>query len=216
MTVTLWSYDLFDRDSEPLVDAQFVSLIEGLRALWRSVLHEGIVEDGRRSFTDFSLQLEDGKRLTIPVNQSVNVELLQLRARQHEPGFLDALSQRHLELHDRKLDFEFDLLLSIPPPVAVFELSRVLAVALASPGAPVRIGARWRVGAHVEVHCEEPVRWVVTVVGATFSNTAVKFSVTHRYATARWHREYTGDGPETQPLRDALIAAGFSETQRLS
>lgn len=215
MKATLWSYDLFDRDSEPIIDVVFESVGDGLRGLWRSVLHEGIVEDGRRSFTDFSLHLEDGTRLAVPVQHGVNPELLLLRARQHEPGFLDALSQRHLELHDRKLDFAFDLLLSIPPPVAVFELARVLSAALASPGAPVRAGARWRVGAHVEVHCEEPVKWMITVVGATFGDAVVKFSVCHRYATARWHREFIGDDPETQPLRDALIAAGFGETQRV-
>jgi hypothetical protein len=211
MIATLWAYDLFDRDSPPMADARFPSVREGLCGLWRSVLHEGLVEDGRGSFTEFSLQLDDGARLRVPVQHTVNPELVLLRARQHEPGFLEALADVHLALHERRAAFEFEPFFAIPPPPACLELARVLANALSSEGAPRRTGARWKVGAHVELSCAPPGGWRIEVVNARFAGRPVVFAVQERFEGGAWHRTLLGDGRETQPLRDALIAAGLAQ-----
>lgn len=51
----LWYSDTFDRDSEPSVEETGERFVDGLIALWRHVLQEGIDEAGHATFSSFWL-----------------------------------------------------------------------------------------------------------------------------------------------------------------
>jgi hypothetical protein len=55
----LWAMDTFDRESDPSVDVRGEGLEAGLAELWRRVLREGVRDDGRATFTSFTLVLTD-------------------------------------------------------------------------------------------------------------------------------------------------------------
>lgn len=52
---TLWSFDTFDRDSEPSVEASGPRFTDGLSALWEHALLEGIDDAGNATFSYFAL-----------------------------------------------------------------------------------------------------------------------------------------------------------------
>lgn len=54
-TWEIWHDDTFDRDMPNTLDASGVGIGAGLFMLWQKVLHEGVLEDGRRTFSTFSL-----------------------------------------------------------------------------------------------------------------------------------------------------------------
>lgn len=95
MPFQLWSRDLFDRESAPFLEASFERLGEGVTALWRKVLDEVIQDDGRPTFTDFTLEGE-GRVLWIPRDPFENPVLAELRRRARgEPDFLERLVTEH-------------------------------------------------------------------------------------------------------------------------
>lgn len=58
---------MFDRDSEPLTVQTGESFHDGLIALWRHHLRDGLQEDGRDTFTAFDLHLlPNGERYHMP------------------------------------------------------------------------------------------------------------------------------------------------------
>lgn len=95
MPFELWSRDLFDRESAPFREATYARFDEGLTALWRKVLDEVIQDDGRPSFTDFSLEGE-GRVLWIPRDPFENPVLAELRRRARAEGdFVERLVTEH-------------------------------------------------------------------------------------------------------------------------
>lgn len=93
----LWSNDLFDRESAPSLEGTFSSLPDGLVALWRKTLEQGVQDDGRPTFTEFSLRGE-GRTRFLPRDPFRNVHLALLRRRSLErAGFVDEVVQLHLE-----------------------------------------------------------------------------------------------------------------------
>lgn len=214
--IALWSQDTFDREAEPHRDATYASLSEGLAGLWRAVLREGILHDGRASFTRFSLEA-DARRVQVPVTPFDNPELVALRERVHEPGFLEAL----VAVHTRVLEqpFSFAPFLAIGPPEVLQRFCRVLAEPLglrADSEAYEADEAGWRVGQGPGPHLAiRPAAraWVIVVHGLSVDGAVVPFAVTVRFDDeGGWKCEHTLDVPQTQPLRDALLAAGLIST----
>ncbi|MBL8917285.1 MAG: hypothetical protein JNJ54_00365 [Myxococcaceae bacterium] len=95
MPFELWSRDLFDRESAPFREATFARFADGLTALWRKVLDEVIQDDGRPTFTDFSLEGE-GRVVWIPRDPFENPVLAELRRRARvEADFVERLVTEH-------------------------------------------------------------------------------------------------------------------------
>lgn len=117
MPYELWSTDLFDRDSEPMLEASFSRLDEGLSSLWRKVLDEMIQDDGRPGFTDFSLRGE-GRVVSIPRDPFENPLLAELRRRARaDTSFLPRLVAEHQQrFRDRPVVLETLLLALTPVP----------------------------------------------------------------------------------------------------
>ena len=99
MSWSLWSSDSFDRDSAPYCDARGEALEEGLAKLWAKTLDEGVLDDGRPTFTWFTLR-HDGGAVTLPRDPLANPALAKLRAWRGEPGLLARLVARHLDAPD--------------------------------------------------------------------------------------------------------------------
>jgi hypothetical protein len=115
--------DTFDREEPPSVDEQGVGIIDGLVALWRKTLHEGVGPDGDATFSQFSLRWASGYA-SIPIPHSgcsPALRALRLRAfpplppgtpptddawkdgcrtapHGHDDTFLAALARLHLQL----------------------------------------------------------------------------------------------------------------------
>lgn len=91
----LWSFDYFDRDAEPGVDARGEGLEQGLAALWRKTLDEGLFDDGRPTLTWFRLR-QPGRNVDLPRDPLRNPALARLRRWRAEPGFIEAVARAHL------------------------------------------------------------------------------------------------------------------------
>ena len=103
----IWAFDYFDQDSEGTVEAEGAGLLGGLELLWRLVLEEGILDDGRPTFTWFDLETpgvqafgRPGGRVSIPRDPLRNPELAKLRAWREEAGLIPALARAHQERID--------------------------------------------------------------------------------------------------------------------
>ncbi len=92
MTYELWSFDLFDRDSEARLEASGLDLVGGFAVLCRKTLDEGLTDDGKPTFTWFELKY-DGKRFSLPRDPLSNPELAKLRAWSATPGVVHALAK---------------------------------------------------------------------------------------------------------------------------
>jgi hypothetical protein len=107
----LWAYDYFDQNAERVVDAEGVGLLNGLELLWSRTLEEGILDDGRPTFTWFDLEavagpskIENQKSKTvvsIPRNPMQNPEMARIRDWRHEPDLIPTLARIHLKLAER-------------------------------------------------------------------------------------------------------------------
>ncbi|MBL8914393.1 MAG: hypothetical protein JNM17_27050 [Archangium sp.] len=211
--IALWSHDTFDRDAEPMRDATFETEALGFEALWRAVLDQGIQGDGQATFTRFSLELSDRRRVDIPVGPFENPHLLELRERRREPGFLKMVAELHVELVDRV--FDFAPFLALGPPLILQKIARVLAVPLSVRGGFERVEGGWHLGGN-EVHLD--VRntggsgdvWLVAVNGLEHAGAKIPFAVTVRFRDdGTWKIDHLLDVPHTEPLRDALLASGL-------
>jgi len=101
----LMEWDLFDRESPPNVRASGQSLREGLRALWKLTLEEGVNERGVKTLASFTLRWEgEPPRAAgdawIPVEVTGNPELLKLRrwVSEDRGDLLTRLAELHLRL----------------------------------------------------------------------------------------------------------------------
>lgn len=211
--IALWSHDTFDREAEPSRDATFEREEHGFEALWRAVLEQGIQGDGQATFTRFSLELSDRRRVDIPVGPSENPHLVSLRERRREPGFLKMVAQLHLERVDRA--FDFAPFLALGPPEILQKIARALAVPLSIGGAFERVKDGWQLGAskpHLEVRNAgwSGDVWLVAVDGLEHSGAKIPFAVTVRFRDdGTWKIDHLLDVPHTEPLRDALLASGL-------
>ena len=108
---TLWAYDYFDRDSERSLEAEGTGLRSGLEALWSHVLEEGILDDGRPTFTWFDLEADDTTpskienqkskmSFSIPRNPLQNPELGRMRGWRTESALIQAIARAHLDCHE--------------------------------------------------------------------------------------------------------------------
>jgi hypothetical protein len=89
----LWSWDYFDRDSAPLCDARGRGRVDGVATLLRATLDEGLLDDGRPTFTWFELRIAGRRNLSLPRDPLMNPELAKLRAWKDDPGLIDAVAQ---------------------------------------------------------------------------------------------------------------------------
>jgi hypothetical protein len=79
--------DLFDRDIGAICQKRGHGLMAGLEALWDSVFSAALTNDGRRSFSHYSLRLSSGtpKTVSIPLSPThFNETVMKLRAWVHE------------------------------------------------------------------------------------------------------------------------------------
>ena len=96
----LWATDLFDREAAPSCEASGTGVLEGLTELWRRALEESYLDDGRPTFTAFTLKC--GRlRYDVPRDPTRNPELGALRRWRLEPDLLEAVARGHLYLADR-------------------------------------------------------------------------------------------------------------------
>jgi len=91
----LWASDYFDRETPPSCDARGEALEDGLAALWRKTLEEGIGDDGRPTFTWFMLRVEGRPSFEIPRDPQSNPVLARLRRLRGEPSLVLALARLH-------------------------------------------------------------------------------------------------------------------------
>lgn len=211
--IALWSQDTFDREAEPSRDATFETEEEGFEGLWRAVLEQGVQSDGKATFTSFTLELSDQRRVRIPVTPFENPRLVELRERMREPGFLARLGALHLERVDQP--FDFAPFLALGPPEVLQHIARALAVPLGLAGGFERVSDGWHLGnsmPHIEVrhtgHRGDV--WMVSVNGLERDGTAIPFALTVRFRDDGSHKtEHLLHVPHTEPLRDALVAAGL-------
>lgn len=199
-SIELWSSDLFDRDAEPHHEGSYDSATEGLLALWRAVLTQGVQDGGGATFTDFTLR-GLGRVVSLPRDPFENPELALLRARRHEPHFFPRVAA----LHERTLGepFSFGPYLALPVelPAAVTKVLEVLGAALSLRGA---VDSSWRLGdaanAHLQVSATGA-EWAIDVRGV-----GVRFRV-HLDGTTWAPRVETDGSAGAQTLEDALTAA---------
>ena len=95
MTWTLWSMDYFDREAEPIEEASGNNLDEGLILLWRKTLEEGLLDDGRPTFSWFTLHIPGPRSLALPRDPLDNPALAKLRCWRGTPGFIERLGRWH-------------------------------------------------------------------------------------------------------------------------
>ena len=225
MKIELWSSDLFDRESEPALEGEFTELVPGLAALWEHALGEGVQDDGKPTFTDFQLRIEGRTPISIPRDPLDNPELTLLRAFRETPYFIIQLALLHHAQLDRRFDFE-PLLAALPAlPIVVEQVMNVFCRALSITEAPLRERANWTCGPREGVHVRVITfgysgggsdsgglsAWGITIAGLQFEGKPVFFGVDceeRDYAPPSW-KVYGDASPATQPLRDALMAAGF-------
>ncbi len=89
----LWSSDYFDRDSAPLCDARGTGRVEGVATLLRATLSEGLLDDGRPTFTWFELRIFGRRALAVPRDPLMNPELKRLRGWMNDAGLIDAIAR---------------------------------------------------------------------------------------------------------------------------
>lgn len=87
----LLSNDYFDRDSRPCLEQEGQGLVAGCAALWQKVLEEGIMDDGRPTFTGFMLQSQQGQ-VIVPRDPLMNRELARLRKWRGCPELVNLLA----------------------------------------------------------------------------------------------------------------------------
>lgn len=92
MAWELWSNDYFDRDADPCLQASGEDFIAACAALWRKTVDEGVMEDGRPTFTWFQLRW-DGGSLNLPRDPFSNPELARVKPWLQTAGVIDALAK---------------------------------------------------------------------------------------------------------------------------
>lgn len=197
----LWSSDLFDRESPPTHEGSFATAREGLAALWRAVLHEGVQDDGRPSFTSFSLRAPAPRSVQLPRDPFQNPELAQLRARRAEVDFTLRLAAAHEVLLDQAFSFAPLLALPVVLPAPVARVAQFLAETLGDADVLTTRASGWRCGARVDVSFGAPREWRVSAEGLHVTLVEERGAWTHALST---------EGPASAlVLRDALLAAGW-------
>ncbi|MDP1829656.1 MAG: hypothetical protein Q8L48_40700 [Archangium sp.] len=191
----IWSNDLFDREADPSLESGHAELDGALRALWKLVLEQGVQDDGQPTFTDFQLRLEGRPSVFIPRDPARNPELALLRSLRHEADFYGALASVHASQLGRA--FDFGPFLDLGPPSETVKIADVLRGALSITEPLKRDGLAWRAGP-----LSVGAGWAVRLDGLEFKGKPVRFVVTAG-------KVESDDSPATQPLRDALLAAGL-------
>ncbi len=202
----LWSTDLFDGEASPSLQRSAATLRAGLVALWGAVLREGVLDDGRPTFTAFSLRAPGEQPVTLPRDPRSNPELARLRARLGEEDFAARLAEVHEPLVRQPFSFAPFLAVPVvlPPPVA--QVARLLAATLAPLGPVVATGAGWRWGPQVAVtRSDSPdglTAWTVSAEGLRVRLVEA--------ARGGWTHSTSSDGSAAAlVLRDALVTAGW-------
>lgn len=209
MAWELWSSDTFDRESPPSVEGSFDTLEAGLRALWKKTLSEAVQDDGRPTFTEFTLRGQPS--VFLPRDPFENPELAVLRARMLANGaYLDALVAAHASRIARRVSLKLLLAVTTPLPAQVQQVLVFLSRRLSLAGAPdvtaegtwaqerIIITPRW------QAPSPEPASWSVAVTGLAGAFTVV--------VEAGRARVELADAADTQVLRDALLESGLAAT----
>ena len=100
----IWAVDYFDQESAPSLEEEGAVLADGFESLWGKVLEEGIMADGRPTFTWFELRLEGDpafghsaeKLARIPRDPLMNVELGRIRGWRGVVGLIPAVARAHI------------------------------------------------------------------------------------------------------------------------
>jgi hypothetical protein len=116
----LWYIDIFDRDSQPSLQASGENILRGLYELWRYTLKEGVQDNGSASFSRFHLTW--GKtastRGDVAIQPFSNPALLKLRQWTHlleheqeeSTGSAQPRSERRIFVLSRLAQLHFELL----------------------------------------------------------------------------------------------------------
>lgn len=208
MAWELWSSDTFDRESAPSVEGSFDTLEAGLRALWKKTLTEGVQDDGRPTFTEFTLRGQPS--VFLPRDPFENPELAVLRARMVEnSGFLDELVKAHASRIAHRVTLKQLLALTTPLPAHVQQVLRFLSERLAVAGTPaVTADGTWAQARIVVTPrwappSGEPAAWSLSV-----SELSGAFTVVVESGRTRVDAE----AADALVLRDALLDSGLAST----
>lgn len=207
MAWELWSSDTFDRESDPSLEGSFDTLDAGLRALWKKTLFEAVLDDGRPTFTEFSLRGQPS--VFLPRDPFENPELAVLRARLlANEHFLAQLVTVHASRLSSRVTLPQLLLLTAPLPALVQQVVAFLSKRLELGGVPtvtaegtwaqerVVVTPRWAPPS------PEAAAWRVAVGGLSGPFTVVVESGRARVELA--------DADDAQVLRDALLESGLA------
>lgn len=88
----LWSTDTFDRDAAPSCEATGDDFLAGCAGLWRATVDQGVLADGKPSFTWYQLRWAGGA-LSLPRDPFSNPELRALKPWVTTVGVIGALAQ---------------------------------------------------------------------------------------------------------------------------
>lgn len=158
MRFELWATDLFDREAAPSQAGTFATLELGLEALWRATLDEGIQDDGRPTFTWFTLR-GPPTSLSLPRDPFSNLHLAMLRQRwKQTPSFAATLARLHATLLEGTLSLEQLVLSTTELPELLQQATRVLAGHLRLSGAlTLKPSGRWELATlHVSATWKAP------------------------------------------------------------
>lgn len=205
----VWSSDTFDRDSGPQLEGAFDTFEQGLRALWKKTLSEAVQDDGRPTFTEFSLR---GQPSVFPPRDPFkNPELAVLRARMvANEAFLDELVKVHASRLASRVTLPQLLVLTAPLPVLVQQVVAFLSKRLEVDGAlSVTVEGSWAQERIVVTPRWAPpspdaASWSIVVSGLSGAFTVVVESGRARVDVS--------EAADAQVLRDALLEAGLAST----
>ncbi len=91
--------DTFDREAPPVVERTGAGVEAGARALWQRSIDEGVTDEGRATFSRFTLVWEGTARLGayVPASTTPDDRLVKLRAWRGDAMY-DAIAQAHAAL----------------------------------------------------------------------------------------------------------------------
>lgn len=209
MSWELWSSDTFDRESGPSIEGSFETLDEGLYALWKKTLSEAVQDDGRPTFTEFSLRGQPS--VFLPRDPFENRELAVLRARMlADDGFLDELVKVHVARLASRVTLPQLLALTAPPPPLVQQVVTFLATRLeVGAVASVTVEGTWAQERIIVTPSWAPPSPAAATWRIVVSGLSGPFAVVVESGRARVE---VAEAADAQVLRDALLETGLAAT----
>ena len=207
MKFQLRAADLFDRDAPVTRELDTDDPLVALRALWSKTLREGVLEDGRETFTSFTLAGPASMGLCL--TRAKNPELAAIRGVMTQ-DLLTALATEHARRLAEPFAFGPYLALAHVVPAEWTRVTDVLAAALGLGGVlQLDVRSTWvrgpRDGVRLRVEPGVPGRCVVRLEGQAGVRFALELELDPVLSQWRYRLD-ADDTTATKTLADALLA----------